>query len=101
MNRIMKHLERLLVASLFITLGAANFAQSKTSAAPNTTISGIQNVEGDVVVAVFDEPDTFENMDVQDAVALTYHQASSRSGSMTLHDLPATEAQSVLLMKYW
>lgn len=101
MNRIMKHLERLLVAPLFITLGAANFAKSNTSAAPNTTISGIQNVEGNVVAAVFGESDAFENMDVQGAVALPYHQASSGSVSVTLHDLPATEAQSFLLMEYW
>lgn len=85
----MKHLELPFVAALFVTLGAATFAQSNTTVPLNITVNGIQNGEGAVMVAVFDEPSAFEAMNVQEAVALTYLPASSRSVSVTLHDLPA------------
>lgn len=85
----MKHLELPFAASLFVMLGAATFAQSTTTAPLKIAVNGIQNGDGAVIVAVFDEPTAFESMNVQDAIALTYLPASSRSISVTLHDLPA------------
>lgn len=85
----MKQRELPFVAVLFATFSVATFAQSTTSAPLNITVNGIQNGNGAVMIAVFDEPSAFEAMNAQDAVALTYLPASSRSVSVTLHDLPA------------
>lgn len=85
----MKHLELPFIAALFVTFGVVTFAQSTATAPLNIIVNGIQNGEGAVMIAVFDEPSAFEAMNVQEAVALTYLPASSRSVSVTLHDLPA------------
>ncbi len=84
----MKRTTLSLLGTLIAATGLTAMAQGNNTAPLNITVNGIQNGNGAVIIAAFDDSAAFEAMDVQKAVALTFVPAAASSVSVTLHDLP-------------
>lgn len=75
------------VAALMTTSAAVTAGPAAT--VPLTVeVDGVRNSSGVVIVALFDQPAAFQQMDVKRAVAFASFPANADKLSVTLHNLP-------------
>ncbi len=76
----------LTAAALATALSAPAYAAETAPITVN--VDGVRNEVGAIVIAAFDNPDAFRNMDVTKAVALAQMPATGKTVSVTFQNMP-------------
>ncbi|NOD86528.1 DUF2141 domain-containing protein [Ruegeria sp. HKCCD6119] len=72
----------------FLAIANSSFAQPSNNAPFLTTVEGLRNGNGVIIVAGFNKADAFEAMDVTNAAAMAQIPASGSKTAFTFHYLP-------------
>ena len=82
-------LSKLAFLAISITMtGYLAVAQPSATAPLLIEVNGIRSAEGAIVVAIFDQEQAFEAVDINASVAVSFLPATARSIQITLHSLP-------------
>ena len=81
----------------FLAIANSSFAQPSNNAPFLTTVAGLRNGNGAIIVAGFNKADAFEAVDVTNAPAMAQILASGSKTAITFHNLPPGDYAFVAL----